>query len=218
MQDWELTNKRIYNLLKHPHQIDKAIVENMTSAYLEFVEELLDYLNKENDNKVRIRKLNLACIDFGTIKALEESSPTENSKIKIVFLNKLLSLINLEQELLYRQMEYPKFFINIESEWKSPFYLNDEVVKLIDIMEIVCGIYYISEGLLRYDQKEIYLSDFSRLFEKIFNISFGDVYKKEKAVIKRKPQKLTEFLDRLKIAIIKKSVEQGYNRQADFRK
>lgn len=218
MQNWELTNKRIYKLLKHPFQIDKTIVGDMSSAYLEFVAELLDYLNKVNDNKIRIRKLNMAYIDFGTIKALEESSPTENSKLKIVFLDRLLSLINMEQELIYRQMEYPKFFINIESDWKSPFYLNNEIVKLIDIMELVCGIFYMTGGLIRFDHKEVYFSDTARLFEKIFNINLGDIYKKEEAVIKRKPQKITEFLDRLKIAIIQKSIEQGYNLQADFEK
>ena len=59
------------------------------------------------------------------------------SKIRDISLRKisLLSLINMEQELIYRQMEYPKFFINIESDWKSPFYLNSEVIKIIDIMK-----------------------------------------------------------------------------------
>ena len=44
MPDWELTEQRIYQLLKHPYQIDKSVVENMTSAYLEFVEELFAYI------------------------------------------------------------------------------------------------------------------------------------------------------------------------------
>ncbi len=125
MSDWDLTEKRIYKLLRHPYQLDKSVVEDMASAYLEFVEELFDYLNRIGDNKIRIRQLNMSYIDFGTLKALEESCPTENSKLKLVFLDKLLSLINMEQELIYRQMEYPKFFINIESEWKSPFYLGE---------------------------------------------------------------------------------------------
>ena len=43
-----------------------------------------------------------------------------------------------------------------------------------------------------------------------FNINFGDIYKKESAVIKRKPMKITEFLDRLKAVIIQKSKEEGY--------
>ena len=118
MMEWDLTEKRIYQLLKHPYQFDKSFVEDMSSAYLEFVEELFDYLNRVNDNKLRIRQLNMNFVDFGTLKALEESCPTENSKLKLVFIDKLLSLITMEQELIYRQMEYPKFFINIESEWK----------------------------------------------------------------------------------------------------
>lgn len=210
MSNWDLTEKRIYKLLRHPYQLDKSVVDDMTSAYLEFVEELFDYLNKITDNKIRIRQLNLSYIDLGTLKALEEFSPTESSRLKLVFLDKLLSLINMEQELIYRQMEYPKFFINIESEWKSSFYLNNEVIKLVDMMEIVCGLFYVSDGLVRIDHKEIFLSDIARIFEKMFNVNFGDIYKKEVAVIKRKPTNVTEFLDRLKAAIIKKSKDEGY--------
>ena len=191
MANWNLAEKQIYKLLKHPCQKEKSEIEAITAAYLEFVEELFDYLNKENDNKTRIRQLNMSYIDFGTIKALEETSPTGNSKLKIIYLDKLLSLINMEQELIYRQMEYPKFFINIESDWKSPFYLNSEVIKIIDIMELVCGIFYIKDGIIRIDNKDIFLSDISRIFEKMFNISFGDIYKKEISVIKRKPTKIT---------------------------
>lgn len=51
MPDWELTEQRIYQLLKHPYQIDKSVVENMTSAYLEFVEELFAYIANTKDNK-----------------------------------------------------------------------------------------------------------------------------------------------------------------------
>ncbi|WP_196245470.1 RteC domain-containing protein, partial [Bacteroides fragilis] len=50
----------------------------------------------------------------------------------------------------------------------------------------------------------------ARIFEKMFNVNFGDIYKKEIAVIKRKPIKITEFLDRLKAAIIQKSKDEGY--------
>ena len=200
MPDWELTEQRIYQLLKHPYQIDKSVVENMTSAYLEFVEELFAYIANTKDNKEIIRKLNITYIEFATIKAFEESTPTENNKQKIVFLNKLITLIEKEQDLLYRQMEYPKFFINIESEWKSPICTNSDVIKLIDIMD----------GLLRIDNKALHLIDVTRIFEKMFNVNLGDIYKKEEAVIKRKPIKITEFLDRLKSAIIQKSKDEGY--------
>lgn len=210
MPNWELTDKRIYQLLKHPYQVDKSIVEDMTSAYLEFVEELFEYMNDVKDNKKVIRKLNTAYIEFATIKAFEESIPTENNKLKIVFLNKLITLIEKEQDLLYRQMEYPKFFINIESEWKSPVCTNPDVIKLIDLMELACGFFYLMDGLLRIDNKELHLIDVTRIFEKMFNVNLGDIYKKEEAVIKRKPIKITEFLDRLKAAIIQKSKDEGY--------
>lgn len=121
----------------------------------------------------------MSYIDFGTLKVLEESCPTENSKLKLVFLDKLLSLINMEQGLIYRQMEYPKFFINIESEWKSPFYLNNEIIKLVDLMELVCGIFYISDGIIRIDHKEIFLSDVARIFEKMFDINLVIFIKKK---------------------------------------
>lgn len=218
MPNWEVTEKRIYQLLKHPYQIDKEIVEEMTSAYLDFLEELFVYLNDGKDNKKVIRKLNTTHIEFATIKAFEEALPTENNKLKIVFLDKVIILVEKELELLYRQMEYPKFFINIESEWNSPIGVNPEEIKLIDIMELACGFFYIISGLQRIDNKELYLTDVTRLFEKMFNVNLGDIYKKEEAVIKRKPAKITEFLDRLKAVIIQKSIEQGYNLQTSFEK
>lgn len=210
MPNWEVTDKRIYHLLKHPYQVDKSVVEEMTSAYLEFVEELFTYLNEGKDNKVIIRKLNTTHIEFATIKAFEESLPTDNNKLKMVFLDKLTTLVEKELELLYRQMEYPRFFINIESEWKSPICVNPEEIKLIDIMELACGFFYLINGLQRIDNKELYLTDITRLFEKMFNVNLGDIYKKEEAVIKRRPMKITEFLDRLKAAIIQKSKDEGY--------
>lgn len=47
MPNWKITDKRIYQLLKHPYQLDKSIVEEMTYAYLELLEELFIYLNEE---------------------------------------------------------------------------------------------------------------------------------------------------------------------------
>ena len=46
MPNWEVTDKRIYQLLKHPYQLDKSAIEDMTSAYLEFVGELTTRLSE----------------------------------------------------------------------------------------------------------------------------------------------------------------------------
>lgn len=210
MTDWKLTDKHIYKLLKHPYEIDKSVIDDMTFAYYEFVEELFGYINNEKDNKELIRTLNTSYVDFETLKSLEESSPTEHSKLKIVFLEKLMSLIDMETKLVFRQMEYPKFFFNIE-EWKSPFYLNPKVISYTDIMELACGIFYIPGGILRYDNKTVYFNEFVHCFEKIFNVDIKDVYKKESTVIKRTPNKLTGFIDRMKGVIFKKSKDAGYN-------
>jgi hypothetical protein len=152
--NFTLTDTRIYQLLKHPTHIKKSVMENMTSAYLEFVQELLNYINKEKDNKELIRKLNTTYIDLETLKSLEESSPTENGKLKIIFLDKLLSLVDMETELVYRQMENPKFFINIDTGWKSPLYLNHDIIRQIDIMEMICGLFYLENGVTAVDGKE----------------------------------------------------------------
>jgi len=210
MSNWGLTDKRIYQLLKHPYQIDKSVVEEMTSAYLEFVEELFSYINKESDIKKLIRNLNTSFIDFGTLKNLEESEPTEHSRLKLIFLDKIMSLIDRETELIYRQMEYPKLFINLDTEWKSPFYLNPKVVNNTDVMEVVSGFFNIEDAVYRIDRKEVFFSEFAHTFGKIFNVEFGDVYKKEISVIRRKANKITEFLDRLKASINKKSKDEGY--------
>lgn len=68
MPNWEVTDKRIYQLLKHPYQLDKSVIEDMTSAYLEFVGELLACLNEGKGNKMIISKLNASQIEFETIK------------------------------------------------------------------------------------------------------------------------------------------------------
>jgi hypothetical protein len=44
----------------------------------------------------------------------------------------------------------------------------------------------------------------------MFNINIRDVHKKEEAVIKRSPKKITEFLDRMKAVIIQKSKDKGF--------
>lgn len=79
MQHWKITNKRIYQLLKHPYQIDKSIVEEMSSAYIEFMEDLFNFLNKTNDNKELIRKLNATHIEFATIKHLRNLFPQKTA-------------------------------------------------------------------------------------------------------------------------------------------
>lgn len=210
MSNFEITEKRIYQLLKHPFQADKPVADDLHSAYDEFIEDLFGYLNNEHDKRKVIRKLNVTYVEFATIKSLETVAPTKDNNIKVVFLEKCMSFVDREMDLVLHQMEYPKFFISVDSDWKSPFYLNPDVIKNVDIMEMACGFFYISNGIFRYDHKEIYFNDFIHAFEKLFNVEIKDIYKKEISVIKRRPAKMTEFLDRMKDAIIQKSRKEGY--------
>lgn len=122
-----------------------------------------------------------------------------------------MSFVDREMELILHQMEFPNFFISVDADWRSPLYIDESKIKLIDIMELVCGLFYLTGGVFRLDRKELFLTDVARMFEKLFNISFGGIHKKEEAVIKRKPEKMTDFLDRLKAVIIQKSKEKGYS-------
>lgn len=210
MPNWVLTEKSIYKLLKHPYQVDMSIATELDTAYEEFVVDLFSYLNKEDDNKEAIRKLNTTYVEFSTLKAMEKCSPTENDKLKLVFLDKLMTLVNREMDLVLHQMEFPKFFFSFDSGFESPFYLNQNVIKSIDIMEIIVGVFYIKDGIERHDHKPVSLKDFSRAFEKLFNIDIKDIYGKETNVIERKPTKITEFLDRMRAAIVQKSRDKGY--------
>lgn len=209
---WDILNTKLYAILSDPlYKSNPNSDTELRKVYKEFVEELIMYLDTENDNIKRIRMLNTTQVEFEMIRSLELSYGAKKDILKIVYSEKVLLLTSKELELIYRQMQYPKYFINIEADWQSPLYLNQDKIKLVDIMELVCGLFYLIGGIFHANRKELFLTDVARIFEKMFNINFGDIHKKEEAVIKRKPAKITEFLDRLKIAIKQKSKDEGYN-------
>jgi len=212
MPNWELTDKRIYQLLKHPPQADKSTTGEFDSAYAEFVEDLFNYLNNENDYKQSIRKLNTTYVEFATLKAMETVSPTENNTLKLVYLDKIMIFLDREMNLVLHQIQFPKFFFSFDSDFESPFYLNPDVIQIIDIMEVAIGLFRIKDGIIRHDHKKVSLKDFLHIFGKMFNVEMKDIYGKEEDVIKRRPNKITGFLDRMKAVIIKRSKDEGYYR------
>lgn len=78
-------------------------------------------------------------------------------------MDKLITIIEKELEFLFRQMEHLKFFINIETEWKLPFYLNPEVISSTDAMEIISGFFNSENAIQRIDHKEVFLAILSML-------------------------------------------------------
>lgn len=86
--------------------INDKYVDEIITSYIEFVNELVDFLNSEKENNPLLHNLN----NYATSKVLENLSKTNNNKLKISFLNKIISLIDTEHELPYQQIKYPKLF------------------------------------------------------------------------------------------------------------
>ena len=129
--------------------------------------------------------------------------------LKKLFIQKTLSIINSEQELLNLKIQYPTPFQNRKNSVPpSPLYLTDETY-LIEIMELVSGI-FLSKRVVTHNGTESPLTEIGRAFEHLFNIKLGDIHKKHESVIKRKPSKVTEFLDILRKAIAEESKNKGY--------
>lgn len=76
-------------------------------------------------------------------------------------------------------------------------------------MEIVSGL-FLSKRVVTHTGTESPLTEIGRAFEWLFNIKLGDIHKKHESVIKRKPSRVTEFLDTLRKAIAKESKNKGY--------
>lgn len=107
------------------------------------------------------------------------------------------------------KIQYPAPFQNRKNNFPpSPLYLTDETY-LIEIMEIVSGL-FLSKRVVTHTGTESPLTEIGRTFEHLFNIKLGDIHKKHESVIKRKPSKVTEFLDTLRKAIAEESKNKGY--------
>lgn len=129
--------------------------------------------------------------------------------LKKLFLQKTLAIINSELELLNLKIQYPNPFQNRKNNYPlSPLYLTDETY-LIEIMEMVSGL-FLSKRVVTHNGTESPLTEIGRAFEHLFNIKLGDIHKKHESVIKRKPSKVTEFLDILRKAIAEESKNKGY--------
>ena len=76
-------------------------------------------------------------------------------------------------------------------------------------MEIVSGL-FLSKRIIYQNEKPVHLTDLGKAFEWLFNIKIGDYHQKHEDVIKRKPGKLTGFLNGLVELIKKEHDKKGY--------
>ncbi|WP_462431691.1 RteC domain-containing protein [Bacteroides nordii] len=124
-------------------------------------------------------------------------------------MQKALALVNVELELLDKQMMYPKFFITENNTSISDLHLDTNVISYVDIMEVIAGLFYLA-GIKTSDGKTVSLNRLTNRFEHFLNFRISDIYKKEEEVLQRLPTKRTGFLDKLKGLIHKKSCDKGY--------
>ena len=121
------------------------------------------------------------------------------------FIDEAIGIINTEIYIIRLRIKYPEQF---NTQPLSPLYLADKT-NLIDIMEMVSGL-FLSKDIVYQNGKPAYLVDLAKAFEWLFNIRIGDCYQKHEDVIRRKPGKLTGFLNGLVELIKKEHDKKGY--------
>lgn len=120
-----------------------------------------------------------------------------------------IGLLNTEIRLIEWRVKYPEQLKQrIEKQNLSPLYLADKTT-LINIMEVISGL-FLTKNIVYQNGKPAYLVDLAKAFEWLFNIKISDCHQKHEDVIKRKPGKLTEFLDGLAELIRKEHEKKGY--------
>ena len=126
-----------------------------------------------------------------------------------MFIDEAIELIKTEVRIVNLHIKYPEQFEQHANKLSlSPLHLADKT-SLINIMEIVSSL-FLSKDIVYQNGKPAYLVDLSKAFEWLFNIKIGDYYQKHEDVIKRKPGKLTEFLNGLADLIKKEHDKKGY--------
>ena len=120
-----------------------------------------------------------------------------------------IGLLNNEMRIIKLRIKYPEQFQQHANKlFLSPLHLADKT-SLISIMEIVSGL-FLSQRIIYQNEKTVHLTDLGKAFEWLFNIKLGDYHQKYMDVIKRKPAKLTEFLNELANLIRKEHENKGY--------
>ena len=113
-------------------------------------------------------------------------------------IDEAIELIKTEVRIVNLRIKYPEQFQqHANNLYLSPLHLADKT-SLINIMEIY------------QNGTSVHLTDLGKAFEWLFNIKLGDYHQKYMDVIKRKPAKLTEFLNELANLIRKEHINKGY--------
>lgn len=127
----------------------------------------------------------------------------------LLLIDEAIELIKTEIRIVNLRIKYPEQFQQHANKlFISPLHLADKT-SLINIMEIVSGL-FLSQRIIYQNGNPVHLTDLGKAFEWLFNIKLGDYHQKYMDVIKRKPTKLTEFINELATLIRKEHENKGY--------
>lgn len=174
-------------------------LDEMKLAYQDFVENTISICTSNKYMDI-FRALNFIHIEITVMKK------GEKNVLKQIYLDKLSLFIDYEIELLHLKIQHPEQFQLKTETFKSDLYIipKSKGLGIIGFVELVVGLFLLGEIYTKRGQLAT-LSDIAEVFEKMFNFSFGSIFKKKIALFERKPCNLTKLLDNLKILLIKES-------------
>jgi hypothetical protein len=181
----------------------------LSAAYDDFVSQLLDFCREEQDIILLCFTINYTMAELKELNIqLEKESDNDIAYINCLFM-KILDILDSTYRVIKFRLDNPDLFQGSkEDNFQSDVYLAEDV-DLIDIMEVICGLYY-SHSVKNKIGNPVNFTELTRVFKKGLNFKFADIYKKRDDVFRRKAIKLTEFLNELIIAIKIESKNRGY--------
>lgn len=199
---------KLFKLLTYSISDRKINSSELSVAYDDFVRQLFLFCQNEQDIILLYFTINYTIAEIKELNVRLEFE-YDNSLFDIRLLSKLSSILDSTFKIVQFRLENPNIFMqNEENSFVSDVYLANDV-DMIDIMELICGLFY-SHSVRNRVGNPVNFSDLTRVFEKGMNFKFADIYKKRDDVFKRKTTKLTEFLNELIIAIKIESKNRGY--------
>lgn len=199
-----ILEQRFFRLLSEYSQ-RKVSASEFAEAIEELATHVADFGINEQDYSILLRYFS-----FGLHRLKSYRVRFEQEKMPYLHLiDEAIGLLNTEIRLIEWRIKYPEQLQQrINKQPLSPLYLADKTT-LINIMEVVSGL-FLSKDIVYQNGKPAYLVDLSKGFEWLFNIKISDCHQKHEDVIKRKPGKLTEFLNGLANLIKKEHDKKGY--------
>lgn len=200
---------KLFDLLSCSVNGEEVDCAELSVAYDDFVRQLLLFCQKEEDVIFLCFTINYTVAEVKELEMrIEIKKDASLHEIRFLLI-KVLDMLDSTYRVVKFRLDNPDFFQkDKEDSFDSDVYFVEDV-DLIDIMELICGLFY-SHSVRNKIGNPVNFSELTRVFEKGMNFKFADIYKKRDDVFKRKATKLTEFLSELIVAIKIESKNRGY--------